>query len=402
MTTATSAAKLPVERHQGRLNNVDSLRFLAMVGVIAQHCNIFPLGWVGVWWFFTISGFVVTESLARGDHSNRLAALKTFYLRRIFRICPLYYIFCVIVVAFFIAQGSPLAGAQIASLVLFYFNYFSIFHDQWTPQLPFTHLWSISSEMQFYAVFGFAYILLSRPALKNFLFFSIFAVFVTRIIFANYQYSNPAAGYDYQLSINHSFISSVDAFSVGILLSIFGKRIAGRHALGILLTGFAATVIFFAAYAGINAFYLGRHGLEIVKDIASGENVGQYREVMIYTPILLLSAGLVACASRDTMICRLLLLNLPLMQRAGKTSYSGYIWHFLVIVVMQELLEPVAARFFNGSALALGMMVFFCAVPLTVAIAELSFRFIEVPLNLFSRPNQPSKPVKVSSPARVC
>ena len=78
----------------GRIGQIDALRAFAMTAVIAQHCGILPFGWLGVWLFFVISGFVVTESLmARKDISGIGRRLFQFYVRRIARIWPIYLIF---------------------------------------------------------------------------------------------------------------------------------------------------------------------------------------------------------------------------------------------------------------------------------------------------------------------
>ena len=34
-----------------------------MTAVVAQHCGMLPFGWIGVWLFFVISGYVVTQSV---------------------------------------------------------------------------------------------------------------------------------------------------------------------------------------------------------------------------------------------------------------------------------------------------------------------------------------------------
>ena len=66
----------------GHIPGVDGLRCLAILSVLLFHGGIWRTGWVGVWLFFVISGFVITRTLladAEGGLSAK-AMFRRFYL----------------------------------------------------------------------------------------------------------------------------------------------------------------------------------------------------------------------------------------------------------------------------------------------------------------------------------
>src|SRR5450759_4874474 len=78
---------------------LDSFRAIAALLVIEEHyfggflpwpfSNV-AFGYAGVIFFFTLSGFLITTLLLR-DQGDALSKLRRFYLRRSFRIFPIYY-----------------------------------------------------------------------------------------------------------------------------------------------------------------------------------------------------------------------------------------------------------------------------------------------------------------------
>ena len=98
---------------------------------------------MGMALFFTLSGFLITRFLAAEQ-----ASVRSFVIRRFFRIVPLSWLVCLIVLP--LNRATP--GAYFAHL-LFYAN----LPPFWL--LPMTsHLWSLCVEMQFYV--GIALIVL--------------------------------------------------------------------------------------------------------------------------------------------------------------------------------------------------------------------------------------------------
>ena len=78
-----------------RITEIDGLRAVAMTIVVAHHCGLLPFGWVGVWIFFVISGYVISRKFMRQGYSNKPAAKQyvTFISRRFWRIVPVYLLY---------------------------------------------------------------------------------------------------------------------------------------------------------------------------------------------------------------------------------------------------------------------------------------------------------------------
>jgi peptidoglycan/LPS O-acetylase OafA/YrhL len=69
--------------------DIQGLRALAVLAVIADHLFAWPLGgFVGVDVFFVISGFIITSLLIREYETTNHISFRKFYTRRIKRIIP--------------------------------------------------------------------------------------------------------------------------------------------------------------------------------------------------------------------------------------------------------------------------------------------------------------------------
>lgn len=150
---------------EGYIPGIDGLRAVAVLSVLLFHmrASLLPGGFVGVDIFFVISGYVVSASLAHRDDVRLKSYLLGFYARRIVRIFPALLV-CVLVTCLVTTMLVPsswlsetTAYAGLASifglsnfaLVLFSDGYFS-------PRAEFnafTHTWSLAVEEQFYVMF---------------------------------------------------------------------------------------------------------------------------------------------------------------------------------------------------------------------------------------------------------
>lgn len=146
-----------------KINYLDGLRGIAVLFVFLSHAsnrgqfispyfNFGGLGLIGVYLFFVLSGFLLTLSIL----SKKYFDFKNFYLRRLLRICPLYY--------------SLIIGLYI-SVLIWGHESVKFYPVSFSPGAFFQHLifyrgdsimWTIPIEMQFYLILPFIIVLIKR------------------------------------------------------------------------------------------------------------------------------------------------------------------------------------------------------------------------------------------------
>lgn len=197
---------------------LNGLRGFAVILVIIGHrfpldhsINIFPLGSIGVDIFFVLSGFLISRILFTNIidfNSNMISKKKlvrNFFLRRILRIFPIYYL-----TLLFLYLTKGLIGNSYEENILWYIfygaNYLNFFENKWFGSLA--HLWSLSVEEQFYLVWPFLLFFIIKQN-KIFIALIIFIVFGTL--------------YPYFINGNSQILTlaCINAFGIGSLLAYF-------------------------------------------------------------------------------------------------------------------------------------------------------------------------------------
>lgn len=162
-----------------KLDSIQGLRALAVLLVIAYHYG-FPVknGFIGVDVFFVISGFVITQSLLRNNTGSRLQDLSNFYIKRIARLFPAFFVvFLFTMLAVFLVyspnvgvQQNAIKGSLGAMLALSNFaiprisgGYFGASGES----NPFLHTWSLSVEEQFYLIYPLLFFFLIWLTKRN-------------------------------------------------------------------------------------------------------------------------------------------------------------------------------------------------------------------------------------------
>ena len=164
-----------------RVPELDGVRGLAILLVLCFHifkrANYFTgnavllwlseparIGWIGVDIFFVLSGFLITGILLRSREKAHY--FKNFYVRRILRIFPLYYLLVGGLLIFLPALDHN-AGLQTQSNWL----YFMLYQQNWLyifqpePSLMLGFIWSLAIEEQFYLLWPSVVYFLNRKAL---------------------------------------------------------------------------------------------------------------------------------------------------------------------------------------------------------------------------------------------
>lgn len=173
-TTMHLASASPARNEYAYLPGIDGLRAIAVLAVILFHLHApaLPGGFSGVDVFFVISGYVVSKSLAATAKQGGLAFLTGFYARRLLRLYPalVAMLLGVTVLQTLFVPASWLSSASahtglaaffgLSNLALLWFNdgYFS-------PRIefnPFAHTWSLAVEEQFYLLFPALFLLWQR------------------------------------------------------------------------------------------------------------------------------------------------------------------------------------------------------------------------------------------------
>ena len=148
---------------------LDGLRGIAILLVVFFHnfgfINYFYFGWLGVDLFFVLSGFLITDILLREVGSRNF--LKNFYVRRVLRIFPLYYLFLIIFL--FILPNFQSYKDNIIYYIdnqwwlwAYLQNWLYVFKIPEDTNVL-LHLWSLAVEEQYYLIWPFVILIFRKP-----------------------------------------------------------------------------------------------------------------------------------------------------------------------------------------------------------------------------------------------
>lgn len=158
------------------LPGLNGIRTIAALGVMVSHITLalgaldldislfgykngnisaWALGEHGVTMFFVLSGFLITFLLLKEKEKYKEINVKSFYMRRILRIWPLYYVYLVICLALYVLlyDGNVVCGTTL----LYVFFLANIPFILETTLFCLEHLWSIGVEEWFYIFWPFLF-----------------------------------------------------------------------------------------------------------------------------------------------------------------------------------------------------------------------------------------------------
>ena len=347
--------------------NLNTIRFFAALLVIIHHVEqnkelfnipnhftnpmVLIAGKLGVYLFFVLSGFLISYLLFKEQEVTSTINIKYFYIRRILRIWPLYFlifflaIFVLPNIPFFVINGysKDVIWSQlwlkIIMLVFFLPNYmFSIFGI-----IPYAApAWSIGVEEQFYLIWPF---LVKKIKKKIYLFIGVIIGYHFIKLFFTY------------------FIKNESLF---IVRDVWSTTPITCMAIG----GFFALLIYDNSniYCRLKEFLFQKKVQWITLMILIGLFFKGYYFDYFHNEIYSILFGVLICnfAANEE---RIFSLENRLFNFLGKISYGLYMFHSVVSVIIIKLLQ-------NKNEIN-NYYLYPLVIMMTILVSILSYEFFE-------------------------
>ena len=315
--------------------------------------NIFAIGWCGVDLFFVLSGFLIGGILLRAVGSPNY--YKVFYVRRFYRIVPLYYLWVLGYFAFIGIWGSAETWRALPLYLLFVQNSFKIHHAA-IGTAVLGALWSLAVEEQFYLVIPTVIRLFSRCNVLFAITAMLFVAPLSRVLLYIFVPAHSAA--PYMLTICRA-----DALSLGVLAAFAWQSERFKSEFHKYRTyAYALFSILFAGFLVLAAFSPLQYSMRMY---AWGFSVIDVFFVVTMLVIILDRGSLLAA------ICRWNFLG-----SLGRVSYCLYVIHVFVDFLCHKAVFQGLPRFDSAGTALVSMG----AAALSYVLALASWRIFEQPL----------------------
>lgn len=373
--------KIQLAEHMPRL---DGLRGLAILWVIFHNAGmkevdtsegmiiklielIASTGWIGVQLFFVLSGFLITGILLDGRGSKR--QLPNFYMRRILRIFPLYYIFLILV--FVVIPTAGLMPDWLESShdkQLWYWLYIINWTQPFFDELAFGHFWSLAIEEQFYIFWPLLVVFLR---LRTLVFICMGLVVSAPLIrlFMIQSYPDIASDIAYTFTI-----ARWDALAIGGLLAIAVRNQNAFEKINayslriviLLLICVSAQILVNHEFAPVSG-----HWGAINQSIAAVLSAALIFNSLSSTGVLTKSLSF--------------LFSSNFLRLLGKYSYSMYIVHIPIKFIWFSTFAFDPSQYHRWEHLGVLLLNFIAIFLLTLAVSIATWYLIEKPFLGFKR-----------------
>jgi peptidoglycan/LPS O-acetylase OafA/YrhL len=360
--------------------NLTGLRFIAAALVIIDHTEqardlfgykniwklsgVYALGDKAVTLFFVLSGFLITYLLLKEKRKTQTISIKDFYIRRILRIWPLYYL--IVVLALFILpqfsffqwpQWSEYLQYDFGKKCLLFLLILPNVNQVIYPAIPFgNQLWSIGVEEQFY-LFWPLIIKFIKPCV---IFLLCIVIGMPIIISGLYFISN------HNFQLNNSLLNTINFLKQFLSL----------------------TRIDCMAIGGLAAYSLFEQKKKILDFIY--KPIVQIINLIILLFILATGFYLPVVSNMlHGIVFSILILNLAANPQSlinlewqplnylGKISYGIYMYHPLCIFLSIKLLMSFHL---NIDSISVWVLLYFVVYAFSILLASVSYKLLELPL----------------------
>lgn len=355
-----------------KLDYIDAIRGIAATGIIIHHTpreylsesvnSLLLLGAGGVPLFFILSAYTIYLSFDKRS-GNELSPVRNYFIRRFFRIAPLFYI----LVVYFIWEQHYL-GIQVPFNTIFATLTFTFgLHPSYISAIV-PNGWTIGTEMLFYLTMPLIFIWVRN--IRDALYFLIFIIILSKIICFSVAHFIP-------LYISREITQSIDwtnfmymylpaqlpVFTIGVLLFFIIKHLNKEADLPFNIKSLGLPLLILCVMLFIDS------GLDkfstdgLIPDFV-------IFAFMVFVPFIL-----------SLHLMRFKVLVNPLTVYLGKISYSLYLTHAIVIHWITKIIPP----FVLGQGLLNYTFFFLVIFVLTILLASISYYLIEKPGMDFGR-----------------
>lgn len=354
--------------------NLNGLRFIGAAAVFLFHCftlgreirgdffhsgifkpiaSVFSRGHHGVGLFFVLSGFLITYLILHEAKERGQVSAKAFFMRRLLRIWPLY--FLIVGFGFLVFPHLP-SGIQTSNSPVLYSLFLSNFEEifnGWRDPVNFLSVtWSVSIEEQFYM--SWVVLILLFPFFRRGKWFGwYFALLIAASVIYRFVW------FESERHLYFHTLSVVSDLAIGGLLGnyFFGKGIPQWFR---QLSRWKILML-----------YVFGCGLVLTSGWLFPERWTTIERLFLGSFFAFVIAEQVYCAHSFFKADRL-----PGFFDLGEISYGLYMYHCIVIHFVQQWFVSIG---WTHSPLHFVLFILLSAV-LTYLISRLSYRFIERPV----------------------
>jgi peptidoglycan/LPS O-acetylase OafA/YrhL len=343
---------------------LDALRFVAFLMVYLGHAvrnplsshaviqTAFELTGIGVPLFFTLSAYLITELLVREKRATGTLQVRAFYIRRILRICPLYFFTLAAgLVASRLHPAWRIPPAAVAAYLLLAGNWYTAYHGYLSAGI--SPLWTISVEEQFYLVWPLFLRSLRRRSLILICGLA-WCVSQLALILLCLRHANGSEIWP------NSFVH-LQYFALGAGLSL-------------LLNGTLPKIGGASRFLMIAASLLPFYGVTYVLDRdVHGDVTTIGNTYLVYLVIGLATVGILAGFLGSQALGKV-----QPLRYLGKISYGLYVFHYECLIAARKIVPHVLHRGVLPGVIIVGLI-------LCVGMAHLSYHWLERPFLLLKQ-----------------
>jgi peptidoglycan/LPS O-acetylase OafA/YrhL len=354
---------------------LNGLRFWAAFFVILHHVEQFKLwqgmpnlfrnnffesiGHQGVSLFFVLSGFLITFLLLAEYEKTHHIAIKNFYIRRILRIWPLYYLIMVLglfVLPLFITIG-PVAQLNehfTLKVLLFLFMLPNVLRVTEAPIVGANQSWSVGVEEQFYIIWPLLIRTFRKVLLKFLIIFIVLKFSVTIFMAISLDQLLPP---DYKYMM---YLRTIQRFWDLLQIEQMSFGAIGAY------------VYFYKKEKILNAIY---------------HPMAQIFMAVGIVFILTVKFKFIGQTLFDALLFTILIINISTNKNfilklenkyysyLGNISYGIYMFHTVCIAIVMTLLQK--AHLDEGNSILFNTLLYSLSIILTIIVSSLSYKYYE-------------------------